>query len=253
MESEIIWFIGIVVVFGLIVAGKIRRVRHNKEQNRQYWERKQREDEKEREMLEFVTSLDRGNWAERDLVLELLKAGIPEQAIFHDLYLKKPNGNSTQIDVFVATKVGIIVIEVKDYSGWIFGNANQTNWTQVLSYGREKYRFYNPVMQNKRHITELQKQLRREKVPFYSVIVFYGNCELREINFVPNGTYVAKERRILEVVNEILDSNELATYTDKREVVKVLRTAVKNGDNTDMKNQHIENVRDVLGKDRVFG
>ena len=33
--------------------------------------------------------------------------------------------NITQVDVVVATKKGIIVFEIKDYSGWIFGNEQQ--------------------------------------------------------------------------------------------------------------------------------
>jgi len=36
------------------------------------------------------------------------------------LYIRKHNGDFAQIDLVVATKVGIIVFEVKDYRGWIF-------------------------------------------------------------------------------------------------------------------------------------
>jgi hypothetical protein len=206
-----------------------------------------------RELLESVTGLDRGTQAERDLILQLLKSGISEKAIFHDLYIKKSNGNFSQIDLVIATKVGILVFEVKDYGGWIFGKGNQNNWTQVLGrYGTEKYRFYNPVMQNNKHIAELQNKLRREKVPFYSIIVFYGYCKLRDISFIPKGTFVAKAHRVLDVINEIIDNNEPANYTDKREVIKVLREAVKNGENAETEIQHIEKVQDMLGKDRIF-
>lgn len=38
---------------------------------------------------------------------------------------------------------GIIVIEVKDFSGWIFGNGNYFYWIKVLVYGEKKFRFYN--------------------------------------------------------------------------------------------------------------
>lgn len=103
---------------------------------------------KERELIEQVTPITRGEWSERRVVLKLLKAGINPKAIFHDLYIQKPNGTYTQVDVAVATKVGLIVFEVKDYSGWIFGNEHQKYWTQLLAYGKEKHRFYNPVMQN---------------------------------------------------------------------------------------------------------
>lgn len=68
---------------------------------------------KERELIEQVTPITRGEWSERRVVLKLLKAGINPKAIFHDLYIQKPNGTYTQVDVAVATKVGLIVFEVK--------------------------------------------------------------------------------------------------------------------------------------------
>src|ERR1700712_1708408 len=87
---------------------------------------------RDKKLLETVTKPNRGTRTERDLVLKLLKTGIPAQTIFHDLYVKKYNGNFSQIDVVVATKVGILVFEVKDYSGWIFGAGHDSQWTQVL-------------------------------------------------------------------------------------------------------------------------
>ena len=80
---------------------------------------------KERELVEQVTPITRGEWSERQVILRLLKAGVNPKAIFHDLYIQKNNGEYTQIDIAVATKAGIIVFEVKDYSGWIFGNEYQ--------------------------------------------------------------------------------------------------------------------------------
>ena len=63
--------------------------------------------------------------------------------------------------------------EVKDYNGWIFGSGYNSQWTQVLAYGNSRYRFYNPIMQNSKHISDLKKQLRQfETIPFYSIIVF---------------------------------------------------------------------------------
>jgi hypothetical protein len=103
---------------------------------------------RDKKLLETVTKLSRGTSTERNLVLRLLKHGIPAQTIFHDLYVKKYNGGFSQIDLVVATKVGIIVFEVKDFSGWILGKGYQTQWTKVLAYGKRKYRFYNPIMQN---------------------------------------------------------------------------------------------------------
>ncbi|MGV8090761.1 MAG: nuclease-related domain-containing protein [Mangrovibacterium sp.] len=125
---------------------------------------------RDKKLLETVTKSNRGTRTERDLVLKLLKHRIPAQTIFHDLYVKNYSGDFTQIDLVVATKVGIIVFEVKNFSGWIFGNGNHSQWTKVLAYGKKKYRFYNPIMQNNNHIKDLKKQLKQfEKIPFYSI------------------------------------------------------------------------------------
>ena len=208
---------------------------------------------RKKKLLETVTKPNRGTRTERDLVLTLLKNGIPAQTIFHDLYVKKYNGNFSQIDLVVATKVGIIVFEVKDYSGWIFGAGHNSQWTQVLAYGKRKYRLYNPIMQNSKHISDLRKEVRQfETVPFYSIVVFYGNCVLKNINFVSNETFLIKSNRVLEVMGTIMKNNELARYTNKNEVVRVLKEAVKNGEDKETQIQHIKNVRDMLDKDRIF-
>lgn len=54
---------------------------------------------KERKLIEQVTPIGRGEWSERRVVLKLLKAGVNPKAIFHDLYIQKPNGEYTQVDV----------------------------------------------------------------------------------------------------------------------------------------------------------
>jgi hypothetical protein len=208
---------------------------------------------KNRKLLETVTKHYRGTNTERKLVLTLLKYGISAQSIFHDLYVKKSSGNFSQIDLVVVAKVGIIVFEVKDYSGWIFGKGNQNQWTQVLAYGKEKYRFYNPIMQNNGHITALKKQFKQfERLPFYSVIVFYGNCELRDVSFIPEGTFLAYSERIKDVINTIMTKNEPTNYYDEFDIIRVLKEDVQNGEDVKIRKKHIKNVREMLGSDRVF-
>lgn len=203
------------------------------------------------ELIQSVTSLSRGTASEQHLILTLLKSGIHPQAIFHDLYIVRNDGKFSQIDLVVATRVGIIVFEVKDFSGWIYGKGNQTKWTQVLAYGNEKYRFYNPLMQNNTHIKQLRQKL-KENVPFYSVVVFYGDSELQDISFIPKGTFVTKWYRVIDVVNTIIQENPLANYKNKHRVVEILKEAVANGDELGTESQHIENIKNMLGTDRIF-
>ncbi|MCU0393891.1 MAG: NERD domain-containing protein [Thermoflexibacter sp.] len=201
---------------------------------------------KDQKLIRTVTSLDRGTWSERRMVLMLLKSGIPAQTIFHDLYLRNPDGKFAQIDIVVPTRVGIFVFEIKDYSGWIFGRGNQREWTRVLAYGREKYRFYNPIFQNKKHITDLKNQLPQfQNIPFYSVVVFFGDCEFRDVSMIPDEVFLIKHWEVVSVVNEILNSKPHAKYTDKRAVVNLLKQAVLNGENTLICQQHSRNIEEM--------
>ena len=202
---------------------------------------------KDRKLLDTVTKTYRGTRTERDLVLSLLKNGIPAENIFHDLYLKKPSGNFSQIDLVVATNIGILVFEVKEYSGWIFGTGQNKNWTQVMAYGKRKYKLYNPIKQNSQHVIDLKNHLKQfETIPFYSIVVFYGNCVLKDINLIPEGTYLVKSTRVVDVTNQIISKNKLATYADKKEVVEALQAAVKNGEDYEIRIQHINNIKKML-------
>ena len=78
----------------------------------------------DKRLVESVTSFDRGTESERGLILGLLKRGFPANSIFHDLYVRKPDGKFSQVDLVIATKQGIVVVEVKAASGWILGSAN---------------------------------------------------------------------------------------------------------------------------------
>ena len=238
METTTIFFVIISIVIGFFIISNIIKSNQRK---------------RDRELISSVTSLNRGTSSERSLILRLLKKEFPSVTIYHDLIIRKDNDEFSQIDLVLVTSEGIIVIEVKDYSGWIYGSGNNTNWTKVLSYGRKKYKFYNPIKQNNNHINELRKTLKQFKnIPFFSVIVFFGDCELKEINYVPKGTYLVKSHRMFEVLNLIKNENEPTEYTNKREVVKTLKQLVSLGENTDYQKQHIENIKDMVGKERIF-
>ena len=195
------------------------------------------------------SQLDRGTRSEKYFISKLLAMGISSEDIFHDLYVEKNNENFAQIDLVVLTKVGIIVVEVKDYSGWIFGSGNKRQWTQVLAYGKEKYRFYNPVMQNNNHILELRKKLRQFRtLPFYSLIVFYGDCVFKDINSIPQGTYISKVSNVSNMINTIIKNNKEVNYFDKNQIIELLKKYAENGKNIEIQNQHVKNIKDMLNR-----
>ena len=82
-----------------------------------------------------------------------------EQYVINDLLFQDENGQSCQIDHIFINKFGIWVIETKNYTGNIYGQENQREWTQVLAYGNEKNKFYNPIKQNATHIYHLSNYL----------------------------------------------------------------------------------------------
>lgn len=187
---------------------------------------------KERKLIEQVTPITRGEKSERKVILSLLKEGINPKAIFHDLYIQKPNREYTQIDVAVATKAGIIVLEVKDYSGWIFGNEHQKYWTQLLAFGKQKHRFYNPVMQNAGHIQAIRQCLpNNPDIPIFSVIVFFGNSKFKNVTCNADNTFIIYPHSIRQVVADILLQPD-ANYGNKYEIMELFTTAVQNGDNS---------------------
>ncbi|WP_051220753.1 nuclease-related domain-containing protein [Flavobacterium filum] len=203
-------------------------------------------------LLKKVTKLSRGTRTERNLVVKLLKYGFPSTHIYHDLYLKKLNGQYSQIDLVAVTSVGILVFEVKEYSGWIFGSGYQSHWTQILAYGKSKYRFYNPIKQNNSHLYDLKKALQHEHVPYYSIVVFYGDCEFKEINYVPDGTFIVKSERIGKVIQNIFNQNDPIQYHNEKYIFDILNEAALNGDNKQIKIKHIENINVMLGRNRIF-
>jgi hypothetical protein len=138
---------------------------------------------------------------------------------------------------------------VKSYSGWIFGSVNNTHWTQVLDYGNQKFSFYNPIKQNNRHVLDLRNHLNLyQDLPFYSIIVFYGNCEFKKIDAIPNDTHLIKSNDILNVLKRFKENNLLDFYEFENQMTEKLIESVNNGDNEEIRIQHIKNIEEMIKK-----
>lgn len=116
----------------------------------------------------------RGRQGERYVAHQIQKyvRKFPLSQDLHDLILQTPDG-TTQIDHLIISPFGIFVIETKNLSGWIFGDENNSSWTQVLY--KKKYRFQNPLRQNFKHQKAVQKLLQVESRNLHSVVVFAGS------------------------------------------------------------------------------
>ncbi|MCI8388260.1 MAG: NERD domain-containing protein [Clostridiales bacterium] len=166
-----------------------------------------------------------------------------------NLYIPKGDDATTEIDLILICSKGIFVFESKNYSGWIFGNENQSRWCQTLPNGKgrsQKEYFYNPIMQNRTHIKKLEALLSEDsqiydaKVPVYSAIVFSNRCELKKITLTSNQAIVVNRYNIKEAINNIQTQSELNT-TNIAAIYDKLYPYTQVSDS--VKKAHIENIK----------
>lgn len=77
-------------------------------------------------------------------------------------------------------------------------------------------------MQNAGHINALREQSEQfAHLPIFNVVLFAGNCTLKNVNYWADNTFVGYTSNISYVLKKV---NEFcfAQYTDKREVARVL-------------------------------
>jgi hypothetical protein len=134
-------------------------------------------------------------------------------------YLRWSNGVTTEIDNILIFRSGIYVFECKDYSGWIYGNSANDEWTQVYrpkswEHGHaqghsssSQRRFYNPIRQNQNHVNCIRQKLKGyPSIPIFNIVVFGDSCILKRIEnttsaHVINVTYLYRTIRSIEQGN----------------------------------------------------
>lgn len=104
--------------------------------------------------------------------------------IINNVLIPDGLGGTTQIDHVVLSLYGIFVVETKNMKGWIFGNRNSRMWMQQIF--RCKNQFQNPFFQNYKHITSLASITGLPENVFVHVVVFLGDCELKNRTELPD-------------------------------------------------------------------
>ncbi|QSO45624.1 nuclease-related domain-containing protein [Alicyclobacillus mengziensis] len=124
-------------------------------------------------VLRFITSNPAFIGAAAEKRVQRILSSLPsnEYSVFHDIMIRRPDGNTTQIDHIIISRFGIWVCETKNYHGHIYGKQSEKYWTQRI--GRQRHRLYNPIWQNRGHVSALQEFL-GYNVPdaIYGVLVF---------------------------------------------------------------------------------
>lgn len=170
-----------------------------------------------------------------------------KQYVINDIILVT-DGKSSQIDHIVINPRGIFVIETKNYSGRIYGKENHLQWTQVLSYGKVKNHFYNPLKQNATHIYTVRKLI--DNLPVRSLVVFVqNNTQYIEANNVIKLSDLAYE---LQKGDTILTPPQMSTAYNKLLAAKADITTKEHVQNIIVEAQRLaDNICPRCGADLV--
>ena len=174
--------------------------------------------------------------------LKVRRALRRQKYVINNLILADERGHTSQIDHIVINSAGVFVIETKNYAGRIYGNDNQIEWTQVLSYGRIKNKLYNPVKQNATHIYKLTKIIGNDYPIFNAVVFVRGNTEciesddvytLEELKFLikKGAEEQLTKTEILRIYNKLVDLKENCTVTSREHIQNIgkLQAELKEG------------------------
>lgn len=154
--------------------------------------------------------------------------GISSVRVLRNLYIPGRKGrSSTEIDALIVTKKGLLVVEIKNWTGDVRGSARLNDWSVKIWPGAKPEKRYSPIKQNATHIYALSRYLKLpdDRKP-HSVIVFTSNqAELKRIPentgdyTILKGTAALKRfvSRRLKVRRDIFTDRELAAIIDKLE------------------------------------
>ena len=179
-------------------------------------------------------------------ILENNLQDIPHKTL-RNLYVPYDNENTTEIDVLLITKSGLYIIESKYYNSWIYGNENDDKWTETFSNGYKAH-FYNPIKQNKLHISILRKLLKNDFkiLPIISYVVFSNNAELKtfdkdKYNEGKNKLYSIHEFNTC-IQNDLTNQKEILSEKDIDRIYSILEPFSKVDEN--IKTNHINRIQE---------
>lgn len=144
--------------------------------------------------------------------------------LFKNVTLPTDDG-TTQIDHVIVSRYGIFVIETKNMKGWIFGSAQQKNWSQKIY--RHSTQFQNPLHQNYKHTQTLQAALVIAPEKLFSLVVFIGDSSFKTPvpeNVVYAGGYIRFIKSKKQVLLTDAEVSEVSTKIQTGRLKPTLKT-----------------------------
>ncbi|MDD2503991.1 MAG: nuclease-related domain-containing protein [Clostridia bacterium] len=138
-----------------------------------------------------------------------------DNKLLTNLCVPNQDGSTTEVDLVMISESGIYVFISKNFSGWIFGDEKNNNWTQYLSRGRKSL-FFNPVWQNEENISALKSVLSLDNdLIFKSYVVFSERCSLKKITATSSDAKIIKRDALLNAIKQDMEiSNKLFSIQD---------------------------------------
>lgn len=188
------------------------------------------------------TFMDTGNYGEFQSYKYLFMTPGKREFI-HNCYLPAEKG-LTEIDLLMIHETGLYVVESKNYSGWIFGDEKQKEWTQVLAGGKKKIRFYNPIWQNAGHVKALRTFFNEyQDLPIFSLVVFSERCELKKITFQTENVFVINRDQLKSVFKKQIQGKNKCSSEVMVDIYQRLLPLCKKDE--EEKQQHIDRINDL--------
>jgi len=187
------------------------------------------------------TVFDKGNYGEF-LTFNKLEKLKGHNKLMTNLYTPKEDGSTTEVDLIMISETGIYVFESKNYSGWIFGDEKQKNWTQTLQ-NKQKNKFFNPIWQNNGHISALKSVVGIDDENLYkSYIIFSERCTLKKINVTSKNIKVIKRNSLLKhIKRDLLESEKILNIEQIDSIYKNLGKYCLADDK--LKQAHIDEIK----------
>ena len=144
---------------------------------------------------------------------------------------------TTQIDHIIVSRYGIFVVETKNMKGWIFGGANQKQWTQKIF--KHTSKFQNPLHQNYKHVKTLEACLNTKNDCIFSVIIFIGDSTFKtkmpdNVRYARGGIEYIKSKRDI-----VFCEDEVTSIIEQIGSGRLARSVKTN-------RQHIKHVKEIV-------
>lgn len=182
---------------------------------------------------------DAGSTGERIIFTTLRdKIHVPEQQILRNVYVPTVDGKTSEIDILVVSKKGLLVFECKNYAGNIYGDIKRRKWIQFL--GRQKNYFYNPFLQNKNHVKHLKKYLEQfGDLPSVSFVTTISRGKWKVRNLGPNDYFLGYNCHLIDIYNAMPNSDLM-----QRHYTAIMNKLVPlSRPNEEIRERHIRNIK----------